>query len=155
MQSVVMVFLLWFLDHRSLLHQHSLPRKWNHWWREKLGEEETCYNIPSSDCRVFDRLCTLCGFPHCCCISDIDISLYSHLQNAFRFMFSCSLCLNPLVYAFRSAHFREGFKRFLTTCWKPTPQDDDVHWFRYFFLFSPVSLTPIVEYGHQQFRSVD
>ena len=54
--------------------------------------------------------------------ANIDISLYSHLQNAFRFMFSCSLCLNPLVYAFRSAHFREGFKRFLTTCWKPTPQ---------------------------------
>ena len=48
--------------------------------------------------------------------ANIDISLYSHLQNAFRFMFSCSLCLNPLVYAFRSAHFREGFKRFLTTC---------------------------------------
>ena len=62
--------LLWFLDQRSLLYQHSLPRKWNHWWREKLGEEETCYHIPSSDSRVFDRLCTLCGFQHCCCISD-------------------------------------------------------------------------------------
>ena len=61
--------LLWFLDQRSPLHQHSLPRKWNHWWREKLGEEETCYHIPSSDSRVFDRLCTLCGFSHCCCIS--------------------------------------------------------------------------------------
>ena len=59
--------------------------------------------------------------------ANIDINLYSHLQNAFRLMFSCSLCLNPLVYAFRSAHFREGFKRVLTTCWKPTPQDDDVH----------------------------
>ena len=54
--------------------------------------------------------------------ANIDINLYSHLQNAFEFLFSCSLCLNPLVYAFRSAHFREGFKRFLTTCWKPTPQ---------------------------------
>ena len=59
--------------------------------------------------------------------ANIDINLYSHLQNAFQFMFSCSLCLNPLVYAFRSAHFREGFKRVLTTCWKPTPQDDDIH----------------------------
>ena len=67
--------------------------------------------------------------------ANIDINLYSHLQNAFHFMFSCSLCLNPLVYAFRSAHFREGFKRVLTTCWKPTPQDDDIQWFRYFFLF--------------------
>ena len=59
--------------------------------------------------------------------ANIDINLYSHLQNAFDFLFSCSLCLNPLVYAFRSAHFREGFKRVLTTCWKPTPQDDDIH----------------------------
>ena len=67
--------------------------------------------------------------------ANININLYSHLQNAFDFFFSCSLCLNPLVYAFRSAHFREGFKRVLKTCWKPTPQDDDVHWFRYFFLF--------------------
>ena len=59
--------------------------------------------------------------------ANININLYSHLQNAFEFLFSCSLCLNPLVYAFRSAHFREGFKRVLTTCWKPTPQDDDIH----------------------------
>ena len=59
--------------------------------------------------------------------ANIDINLYSHLQNAFHFMFSCSLCLNPLIYAFRSAHFREGFKRVLTTCWKLTPQDDDIH----------------------------
>ena len=59
--------------------------------------------------------------------ANININLYSHLQNAFEFLFSCSLCLNPLVYAFRSTHFREGFKRVLTTCWKPTPQDDDIH----------------------------
>ena len=59
--------------------------------------------------------------------ANININLYSYLQNAFDFLFSCSLCLNPLVYAFRSTHFREGFKRVLTTCWKPTPQDDDVH----------------------------
>ena len=42
--------------------------------------------------------------------ANVNINLYSHLQNAFEFLFSCSLCLNPLVYAFRSAHFREGFK---------------------------------------------
>ena len=59
--------------------------------------------------------------------ANIDINLHSDLQNAFEFLFSCGLCLNPLVYAFRSAHFREGFKCVLTTCWKPTPQDDDVH----------------------------
>ena len=58
--------------------------------------------------------------------ANIDINMYSDLENAFQFLFGCSLCLNPLVYAFRSAHFREGFKRVLTSCWKPTPQDDDV-----------------------------
>ena len=67
--------------------------------------------------------------------ANIGRSLFSDLENAFQFLFGCSLCLNPLVYAFRSAHFREGFRRVLTTCWKPTPQDDDIQWFRYFFLF--------------------
>ena len=62
--------LLWFLDQRSLLYQHNLSRNWNHWWREKLGEEETCYHIPSSDCWVFDRLCTFHGLLHSCCISN-------------------------------------------------------------------------------------
>ena len=58
--------------------------------------------------------------------ANIGRSLFSDLENAFQFLFGCSLCLNPLVYAFRSAHFREGFRRVLTTCWKPTPQDDDI-----------------------------
>ena len=58
--------------------------------------------------------------------ANIDMSLFSDLENVFQFLFGCSLCLNPLVYAFRSAHFREGFRRVLTSCWKPTPQDDDV-----------------------------
>ena len=68
-RSVVMVFCYGSLI-RGLYFTNSLPRKWNRWWREKLGEEETWYHIPSSDSRVFDRLYTLCGFPHCCCISD-------------------------------------------------------------------------------------
>ena len=67
--------------------------------------------------------------------ANIDINLYSDLENGFQFLFGYSLCLNPLVYAFRSAHFKEGFRRVLTTCWKPTPQDDNVQCFRYFFLF--------------------
>ena len=59
--------------------------------------------------------------------ANIGMSLFSDLENVFQFLFGCSLCLNPLVYAFRSAHFREGFRRVLTSCWKPTPpQDDDV-----------------------------
>ena len=121
-------------DQRSLLYQRSLPRNWNHWWREKLGEEETCYHIPSSDCRVFDRLCTFHGLLHSCCISNQReyryepllwsrecVSVFVWLQSMFKFT-----CL--------SAHFREGFRRVLTTCWKPTPQDDNVQCFRYFFL---------------------
>ena len=67
--------------------------------------------------------------------ANIDINLYSDLENGFQFLFGYSLCLNPLVYAFRSAHFKEGFRRVLTTCWKPTPQDDNVQCVRYFFLF--------------------
>ena len=53
--------------------------------------------------------------------ANVDINLYSDLKNGFQFLFGYSLCLNPLVYAFRSAHFKEGFRRVLTTCWKPTP----------------------------------
>ena len=128
--------LLWFLDQRSLLRQHSLPRNWNHWWREKIGEEKTCYHTPSSDCRVFDRLCTFHGLSRCCISNQREykgIILYSDLENAFQFLFDCSLCLCT-CYAFRSAHFREGFRRW-TSCRKPTPQDDDIQWFRSFFLF--------------------
>ena len=147
--------LLWFLDQRSLLHQHNLPRNWNHWWREKLGEEETCYHIPSSDCLVFDRLCSFHGLLHSCCISNqlanIGISLFSDLENAFQFLFGYSLCLNPLVYAFRSAHFRQGFRRVLTSCRKPTPQDDDIHRFRYFSLMkSKKSWGPRTLQQHKQ-----
>ena len=48
--------------------------------------------------------------------ANIGMSLFSDLENSFQFLFGCSLCLNPLVYAFRSAHFREGFRRVLTSC---------------------------------------
>ena len=58
--------------------------------------------------------------------ANIGMSLLSDLENAFQFLFGCSLCLNPLVYAFRSARFREGFRRVLTSCRKPTPQDEDI-----------------------------
>ena len=45
--------------------------------------------------------------------ANVDINLYSDLENGFQFLFGYSLCLNPLVYAFRSAHFKEGFRRVL------------------------------------------
>ena len=39
--------------------------------------------------------------------------LYSALVGVFDFVFVCSLCFNPVIYAFRSSNFKEGFKRIL------------------------------------------
>ena len=52
-----------------------------------------------------------------------DVLLYSVLRAVLEFLFKCSLCLNPIFYAFRSAHFKEGFKRLLK-CQKPTSQNE-------------------------------
>ena len=51
----------------------------------------------------------------------IDVKLYSDLPRVLHFVFFCSLCLNPILYAFRSTNFQEGFKRIIF-CRKPTPQ---------------------------------
>ena len=59
-------------------------------------------------------------------IQQEDLLLYSVLRGlraVLDFLFSCSLCLNPILYAFRSAHFKEGFKRLLK-CQKPTSQNE-------------------------------
>ena len=42
----------------------------------------------------------------------------SELSIAFYFLFYCSLCLNPILYAFRSTNFQKGFKRIIF-CRKP------------------------------------
>ena len=42
----------------------------------------------------------------------------SELSVAFYFLFYCSLCLNPILYAFRSTNFQKGFKRIIF-CRKP------------------------------------
>ena len=39
------------------------------------------------------------------------------------FLFICSLCLNPILYAFRSTSFKEGFKRIIL-CRKGTPPNE-------------------------------
>ena len=44
---------------------------------------------------------------------EIEFKLYSDLIAVFDFMFVCSLCFNPIIYAFRSSNFQEGFKRIL------------------------------------------
>ena len=52
-----------------------------------------------------------------------DLLLYSVLRAVLDFLFNCSLCLNPIFYAFRSAHFKEGFKRLLK-CQESTSQNE-------------------------------
>ena len=42
-----------------------------------------------------------------------DFSLFEKLDGVLFFLFVISLCLNPLLYAFRSSSFKEGFKRIL------------------------------------------
>ena len=56
-------------------------------------------------------------------IQQEDLLLYSVLRAVLDFLFNCSLCLNPIFYAFRSAHFKEGFKRLLK-CQEPTSQNE-------------------------------
>ena len=51
---------------------------------------------------------------------NIDDNLYYILSNSVDFMFACSLCFNPILYAFRSTNFKEGFKRIIL-CREATP----------------------------------
>ena len=43
----------------------------------------------------------------------ISLKFYSDISTVFAFLFACSLCLNPILYAFRSKNFQEGFKRII------------------------------------------
>ena len=43
----------------------------------------------------------------------INYRLYSNLSVFLLLAFYCSLCLNPMFYAFRSSSFKEGFKRII------------------------------------------
>ena len=49
----------------------------------------------------------------------VDLKLYSDLSAVFNFLFLCSLCFNPVLYAFRSTKYRDGFKRIIF-CSRPT-----------------------------------
>ena len=53
----------------------------------------------------------------------MDLQLYSVISSVFVFVLDCSLCFNPILYAFRSTNFQEGFKR-ITFCRKPTPRNE-------------------------------
>ena len=52
----------------------------------------------------------------------IDPSLFEKLQVVGLFSFLISLCLNPVLYAFRSSSFMEGFKRIFQPCYSQTVQ---------------------------------
>ena len=53
----------------------------------------------------------------------MDSKLYSGISYVVTFVFGCSLCFNPILYAFRSTNFKEGFKRIML-CREPTPQNE-------------------------------
>ena len=46
----------------------------------------------------------------------IDPSLFKKLSGVIFFLFLVSLCLNPVLYAFRSSSFKEAFKRIFQPC---------------------------------------
>ena len=52
-----------------------------------------------------------------------DSELYSLLDDVSTFLFELTLCLNPILYAFRSSSYQQEFKRLLI-CKKPTPNND-------------------------------
>ena len=55
-----------------------------------------------------------------------DSELYvSVLAAVSTFLFDLTLCLNPILYAFRSSSYQQEFKRLLI-CKKPTPNNDIV-----------------------------
>ena len=51
-------------------------------------------------------------------------TLHSNLYTVFCFVFDCSLCLNPILYAFRSRNFQDGFKRIIFCRREPTQQNE-------------------------------
>ena len=52
-----------------------------------------------------------------------DSKLYSILEAVSTVLFELTLCLNPILYAFRSLSYQQEFKRLLI-CKKPTPDND-------------------------------
>ncbi|XP_029183699.2 mu-type opioid receptor-like [Acropora millepora] len=46
----------------------------------------------------------------------VDFSLFEKLNGVLSFLFEISLCLNPVLYAFRSSNFRKGFQRIFLPC---------------------------------------
>ena len=55
----------------------------------------------------------------------ISLKFYSDISSIFVFLFDCSLCLNPILYAFRSKNFQEGFKRIIL-CRAPLSPEEQI-----------------------------
>ena len=49
----------------------------------------------------------------------LSVKSYSVISSVFGLLFDSSLCLNPILYAFRSTNFQQGFKRIFCGC-RPT-----------------------------------
>ena len=47
------------------------------------------------------------------------------VENILCFLFLCSSCLNPILYAFRSTSFQQGFKHIIVCCEPQSPFDVD------------------------------
>ena len=55
----------------------------------------------------------------------ISLEFYSDVSSVFAFLFVCSLCLNPILYAFRSKNFQDGFKRIIL-CRTPLSLEEQI-----------------------------
>ena len=55
----------------------------------------------------------------------ISLKFYSNISFVFVVLFDCSLCLNPILYAFRSKNFQEGFKRIIL-CRTPLSPEEQI-----------------------------
>ena len=55
-------------------------------------------------------------------VENVDVNLYRALSSVVGFVFAGSSCFNPILYAFRSRNFQEGFKRIL--CRERTAQNE-------------------------------
>ena len=57
----------------------------------------------------------------------IDLLLFEKLNAVFLFPFEISLCLNLVLYAFRSSSVKEGFKRIFLPCSSQTMEQNAMH----------------------------
>ena len=60
-----------------------------------------------------------------CPRQQISLKFYSIISSVFVVLFDCSLCLNPILYAFSSKNFQEGFKRIIL-CRTPLSPEEQI-----------------------------